>query len=159
MKDNNLLEQFYKDLLRKKMENVALWVVAGIFEVPLFILLVIPYQVISVEKIWFVMAAMCGTFGTMFYLMPYVRFSENQKQHSLLEKLRYVPLDLERVKRFRAKKMIFLQGKIFLVAFIGQVFFSTIVRKEFGWLNIGYVILFGFIWPLVSCVPYAYWGK
>lgn len=159
MQEKDSIRQFYKNIMSWKGENVVLWVVAGICEIPLFIMMFIPYQVICVEEGWLIMAAMFGTFGAMLYLMPYVRFVENQKQYNILEKLRYLPIDLKKMKKYRLEKLVIFQSKIFGVSLVGQILFSVAVRGELNWKNICYVIVLGFLWPILSCLSYAYSGK
>lgn len=158
MKEQEKIELFYQKIFKKKGGNLEYQIVTGIFAIPFFIILMIPYAIIQDKMLCVALLLLIGMFIGRLYLVPYVVCEEGKKKFDILRKLPYVPIDRKEIKNFRAKKFISFQSKLFLVAVVGQIVFTIIFCRKVEWQSIGYAVTFGFVWPILCNLPYAYWG-
>ncbi len=157
-KQQELLQMFYKDFFSWSSESIGSWIGAGIFEFFHCIFMWIPYQEIS-KEFGVVFWMYFGLMGTMFYLIPYIRFQEERQRHNIYEKLKYLPVTLMGIRIFRLKKLTVFCAKMFVVFLAGQLFFSLVVFHEITWANIWYLIMCGFLIPYGMNAIVWWWSK
>lgn len=93
------------------------------------------------------------------YIAPYITFREGTDTVSIYEKIKYLPIDYREVKKLRLKKLIQFVAKIFVIIFVCQMFFTFFGVGAIRGEDILYVILIGFVWPIISNFPYVWFSK
>ena len=81
------------------------------------------------------------TFGTQLHLMPYMQFKEQKKNVSVLQKIKYLPVDLVEVKIVWMGYLLNYIKKIFLLALIAQFSISLLLYHEITRWNLLHVVI------------------
>lgn len=147
----NTLEEFYKDYFSWSALNIGQWMVTGIMEFALGIFLWLPYQEMvrdDMEMLGFV--AFFGILGAMCYLLPYIQLQEGGKVCKLYDKLKYLPISLQEIRVFCLKRLARFCVRMFLIFFIGQLFFALVAYHKIAWGNIWYPVVFGLLIPMAA---------
>lgn len=146
-KQQDILESFYKEFFSWSAKNIGLWLVTGIMIFLQGIFLWFPYQAMSEMKL-FGLVALFGMNAAANYIAPYLSFTEKGETVKVYDKLKYLPVSLRELQRFRCRKLVRFYGKVFLVFLAGQLFFSAVCYHEITWQNILYVTVLGLLLPL-----------
>lgn len=144
-KQQQLFDTFFKEFFTWSAENIGNWIVCGILVFVHGIFMVIPYQSYQNfdEKGHYIFIVL----GYMWYLMPYIRFTESRKIQNIYEKIKYMPISLPQLRIYRIKKLAVFCLKCLAVFLIGQIFFSLVIYHEITLTNISYTIVWGFLYP------------
>ena len=158
-KEQEKIFAFYKEFWSWKAENIGMWIGAGILEVLFAIFMMIPYAEMQSDMGMIVLPMLMGLGGGAMYIAPYITFREGTDTVSIYGKIKYLPIDYREVKKLRVKKLVLFVAKVFAVVFGMHMFFTFFgagtIRKE----DVIYVILVGFVWPIVGNLPFAYFSK
>ena len=144
-KQQQILDAFYKEFFTWSAENIGNYLVAGIFIFAHGIFMMIPYQEIKDSNLNF--SQFFIYMGYMYYLMPYIRFTENKKMQTVYAKIKYMPISLSQLRIYRIKKMAIFCLRLLAVFMIGQIFFSLVIYHEITLANICYALVWGFAFP------------
>ncbi len=72
--------------------------------------------------------------GTQYYLAPYMQVKEQKKNVSVLQKLKYLPVDIREVKIVWMGYLLQYVKRIFVIALISQLSLSLLFYHEItGW--------------------------
>ena len=158
-KEQIRVRKFYKEFLSWKAEGVGMWLGSIIIEVFFVVMAVIPYQEMK-QDIWLVGLPMIfGFAGGALYVAPYITFFENQKSVSIYEKIKYLPIDYQEVKKMRLEKLMIFEARIFLIVLVCNLFFSYFGFGAIAAEDVAYVVLIGLVCPIVSNLPYVWFSK
>ena len=159
----DLLRIFYKKYLDWKSDlKVGTWLGAGWIEFMFLIYTAIPFQELlepSDLVLNLTILGMTGAFAPMVYLTPYISFKEEQKNCSVYEKLKYLPVNYREIQKMRMNYLVGFVGKMFPIALLLQMATSWFSYREISWKNIVYIIGVAFIFPILINMPIALWGK
>ena len=158
-KEQEKIFAFYKEFWSWKAENIGMWIGAGILEVLFVIFMMIPYAEMQSDMGMVVLPMLMGLGGGAMYIAPYITFREGADTVSIYEKIKYLPIDYREVKKLRLKKLIQFVAKIFVVIFVCQMFFTFFGVGAIRGEDILYVVLIGFVWPIISNFPYVWFSK
>ena len=150
---------FYKEFWSWKADNVGMWIGAGILEVLFGIFMMIPYSEMQSDMGFVALPMIMGFGGAAMYIAPYISFREGQDTVSIYEKIKYLPIDYREVKKLRLKKLIQFVGKIFVVIFGCQMFFTYFGVGTIRVEDAIYAVLLGLVWPIISAFPYVWFSK
>ena len=144
-KQQQILDDFFKEFFTWSATNIGMWIAAGIFIFIHAIFMMIPYQSMkdfdnSISFIFIIM-------GYMWYLYPYIQFTEKNKAHSIYQKIKYMPISITQLRIFRLKKLFVFCLRLLAVFMIGQLFFSFVTYHEITFANICYPLIWGFAIP------------
>ena len=144
-KQQQILDAFFKEFFTWSAENIGNWIVAGIFIFAHGIFMMIPYQ--EMKDFGASFSQLFVYMGYMYYLMPYIRFTENKKIQTIYAKIKYMPISLSQLRIYRIKKLAIFCLRLLAVFLIGQIFFSLVFFHEVTLDNIMYPIIWGFAIP------------
>ena len=157
-KEQQKVRAFYKEFLSWKAESIGQWIGAGFLEVLFGIMMMVPYQEMKEDNGFVVMPMLFGFLGAMLYIAPYLTFREEENQVSIYEKIKYLPVDYRQIQKMRVWYLIRFVAKIFPVLFLLQMA-TSYWSKALTAANLIYVILLGLVWPILSNLPFAWFGK
>lgn len=152
-KQQEVLEGFFKELFTWDMANVGFWLVTGLMEFILGILLLIPAVELDIALQGSLF--MVSIFGANWYIMAYLQIHDDGKQCKVYDSLKYLPVSLLQIRLFRFKKLIVFSAKMTGV-FLAIQLLTLMFSREFSWTCISYPIVFGFLIP-VSIVGGITW--
>ena len=150
---------FYKEFWSWKADNIGMWIGAGILEVLFGIFMMIPYSEMQSNMGFIVLPMVMGFGGAAMYIAPYITFREGQDTVNIYEKIKYLPIDYKEVKKLRLRKLVQFVAKVFVVIFGCRMFFTYFGVGMIWVEDVIYAILVGFVWPILSNLPFAYLGK
>lgn len=145
-KQQEVLEQFFKELFTWDMANVGFWVVTGLMELILGVLLLIPAEELdsALKGICF----MVSIFGANWYIMAYLQIYDDGKQCKVYDRLKYLPVSLQQIRLFRLRKLVVFSAKMTAVFLVVQLL-ALLFSREFSWASILYPVCFGFLFPVL----------
>ena len=147
------IEQFFEEYYRfKKWDKQSSDVVAGVFVFIQIVLMIFPIQILYTEENRFGLLLLLGTFGIyapLYYMLPYRLLKEGKQKTMVWQKLKYLPVELESLKKWRIRLLVRFVGKVFLACLVIQLLFSLIAFHRISWVNIVYVVIAGFVIPLL----------
>lgn len=158
-KEQEKIFAFYKEFWSWKAENIGMWIGAGILEVLFAIFMMIPYAEMQSDMGMIVLPMLMGLGGGAMYIAPYITFREGTDTVSIYEKIKYLPIDYREVKKLRVKKLVLFVAKVFAVIMAFKLFFGTFGFEMIQSMDILYTVLVGFVWPIVSNLPYVWFSK
>lgn len=158
-KEQEKIFAFYKEFWSWKAENIGMWIGAGILEVLFSIFMMIPYSEMQSDMGFVVLPMMMGFGGAAMYIAPYITFREGQETVSIYEKIKYLPIDYQEVKKLRVKKLVQFVARGFAVILVFKLFFSTFGTEMIRSIDILYTILVGLVWPIISTFPCVWFSK
>lgn len=146
------IEQFFHEYYKsKKWDKQSNDIVAGIFICIHIVLMMFPVQLLYTEENRFGLLLLIGTFGInspLYYMLSYRLLKEGQQKETVWHKLKYLPVELETLKKWRIRLLLRRGGKNFFVCLITQLLFSLIIIHRISWINVVYVGLVGFVIPM-----------
>lgn len=150
-RQQQILEMFFKEFLSWKADNIGVWIAAVMLEILQGICFCIPYQMVGKSDMELLIGIelFCGVFGTMTYLMPYVRFTEKKGQVNIYKKLKYLPVSLKEIRIFRLKKLVRFCFRLFLIFLAVQLFLVLLCYHQIALGNLWYPFVFGFLLQLL----------
>lgn len=158
-KEQEKIFAFYKEFWSWKAENIGMWIGAGILEVLFAIFMMIPYTEMQRDMGMIALPMLFGFGGGAMYIAPYITFREGMDTVSIYEKIKYLPIDYREVKKLRVKKLVLFVAKIFAVIMVFKLFFGTFGFEMIRSMDVLYTILVGFVWPILTNLPFAYFSK
>lgn len=144
-KQQQLFDAFFKEFFTWSAENVGNWIAAGIFVFIHALFMVVPYQEIKEWDLNF--SYVIIVMGYMWYLTPYINFTENRKKQSIYQLIKFLPISLTQLRIYRTKKLAIFCLRLLAVFMIGQLFFSLVFFHEITLANICYPLVWGFVFP------------
>lgn len=154
-----MIKKFYKDFFTWKADNIGIWIASGLLEVIYVGLMFIPFEEIMNEASVLAVLSFLGILGPYLYLLPYLVFTEERKQHRIYEKIKYLPVEKRLVQQIRVEKLFQFVIKIFPVIAVVQLGMSLCVTHHLTVWNFMYVLWFGLILPLLFNLPMAWLEK
>lgn len=156
-KQQQLLDTFFKEFFTWSASNVGMWIAAGILIFMHSIFMVIPYQ--SMKDFDSNSLYTVCILGYLWYLLPYSQFTEQKKNQSVYEKIKYLPISLKQFRIFRLRKLLRFCLQLLAVFMVGQLFFSFVVYHEITLANIYYPLVWGFAFPFGLVAILSYFSK
>lgn len=158
------VRKFYKDFQGWKIDTIGTWIGAGFLVLLLVIACSIPAQEMlqggsgDTGILGWIMALMFGPLAGFLYLNPYMSYTEmvstNQaKSVRIIDKLKYLPIDLKEIRKMKVIYLMKFFAKIAPVCLILQMLTSLYSYKEITWVNVVYILVMAFVWPVVANLP------
>lgn len=158
------VRKFYKDLQGWKADTIGTWIGAGLLVMFMLIGCAIPAQEMlagvggDVDTFGWIMVLIFGPLAGFLYLRPYTSVTEmvytNQaKNVRIIDKLKYLPIDLKEIRKMKITYLLKFYAKIAPFCMLLQALTSLDSYKEVTWMNVIYVLLMAFVWPVVANLP------
>ncbi len=144
-----IIDSFYKEFFTWSAGNVGMWLAAGVFEFVAIVIFCFPYEEAQKENM-LMFAVLLALAGAECYIAPYVSFQEFGKGMRISDKLQYLPVSVKELQGYRLKKLAVFCAKMFVVFFVGQMFFALVTTHTITLGNVGYVIIWGLLLPFVG---------
>ena len=158
------VRKFYKELQGWKPECIGTWIGAGFLVMFMLIGCAIPAQEMfagvsgDVDTFGWIMVLMFGPLAGFLYLRPYTSVTEmvytNQaKKVRIIDKLQYLPIDLKEIRKMKITYLLKFYAKIAPFCMLLQVLTSLYSYQEVTWVNVVYVLVMAFVWPVAVNLP------
>lgn len=155
LKQEQKIEQFFEEYYRvKKWDKQSNDIVAGIFIMIQILLMVLPVQTLWEEENRWILLTSIGTLSfcaPLFYMASYRLVKEGQQNVQMLsQKIKYLPVDMRALKKWRIRLLLQWVEKSFLACMLIQLLFSLIIIHKISWMNVVYVSIVAFVIPMLS---------
>ncbi len=148
-----IIQDFFKEYFTYDITNIGYWLVTGIFTFCHVIFLAIPYEDFSKDNFNknFINGELAPimvfitTFAVFCYLMPYISCTEKGRAGRIYDKLKYLPVSVKALRKFRFKKMITFVVKVFIVCAVLQIGISLLSFHRVLLGTFIYLGLYGFL--------------
>lgn len=155
LKQEQKIEQFFEEYYRvKKWDKQSNDIVAGIFIMIQILLMVLPVQTLWGEENRWILLTSIGTLSfcaPLFYMASYRLVKEGQQNVQMLsQKIKYLPVDMRALKKWRIRLLLQWVEKSFLACMLIQLLFSLIIIHKISWMNVVYVSIVAFVIPMLS---------
>ena len=157
-KEQQKVRAFYKEFLSWKAESIGQWIRAVFLVLSFGITIIVPFHFFFEDSVFVPMPMLFGFLGAMLYIAPYLTFREEGNSVSIYEKIKYLPVDYRQIQKMRVWYLIRFVAKIFPVLFLLQMA-TSYWSKTLTAANLIYAILLGLVWPILSNLPFAWFGK
>lgn len=158
------VRKFYKDLHGWKVDTIGTWFGAGFLVMLMLVVCAIPVQEMLLEWkeeeefIEWLMVLLFGPLAGLLYLRPYTSVSEmvytNQaKNVRIIDKLKYLPIDFKEIRKMKVIYLIKFFAKILPFALGLQMLTSIASYGEITWMNVAYILVIAFLWPVLTNLP------
>lgn len=149
-KRKQIIADFYKEFLSYRPEslgaNIGVGVMLNVFY-GIYMWVPLCYHTdIRIDFICFIL----GILGPYFYMAMYRNYREQGKSYSIMEKLRYLPVGKDEIRRFQVSKLFRFTKISGIVFAVGQLVLSLIITKNVGWQELVFAIGMGFVAPFSS---------
>ncbi|MBQ6787829.1 MAG: hypothetical protein IJO85_08910 [Lachnospiraceae bacterium] len=155
LKQEQKIEQFFEEYYRvKKWDKQSNDIVAGIFIMIQILLMVLPVHTLWEEENRWILLTSIGTLSfcaPLFYMASYRLVKEGQQNVQMLsQKIKYLPVDMRALKKWRIRLLLQWVEKSFLACMLIQLLFSLIIIHKISWMNVVYVSIVAFVIPMLS---------
>lgn len=140
------VEEFFHEFLSWRAESVGTWIGCGFLELLFIISMIVPLQEYS-DYTMVLSAVFMGVMGVLVYLRPYISFMENGKSQRIYQKIKYFPVALEELRRFRAKRVLRFTSAIAAPVGVIHLLAAQFAYGGIIWSNILVVVGVGFLLP------------
>lgn len=158
-KETNSLGEFFEILISGRNDLLSPNVAVVLFLCFSFVFMLIPWQVWmeDVEMV-FITSLFFGISVSM-YLNPYTRITESNRTASVLNKLKYYPADIRKIKKYlliRTEKFV---RRVFLTALVLQSVATLIAYQRLTFSNVLFVVVAAYIWPMINAFSIIVWSR
>ena len=162
-----LIQDFFKEYFTYDITNVGTWLAAGIFTFCHVIFLAVPYGDFAKDDFnknyingeLAPIMVFIVTFAVFFYLLPYISCTEKGRAGRIYDKLKYLPVSVQALRKFRFKKMINFVVKVFIVCAVLQIGISLLAFHRVLLGTFIYLGLYGFVLPFLVGLSTVYFTK
>ena len=154
-KQQEVLDQFFREYFTWDMANVGFWIVTGFMEFILGIFMFFPAEELGELKGF---AFAMSIWGAGWYIMAYLKIRDNGKPCRVYEKLKYLPVTLRQIRLFRLRKLVVFSAKVTAVFLVAQLI-SAFCTHEFSMATILYPVCLGFFFPVIIVGSIAWLTK
>lgn len=158
------VRNFYKDFQGWKVDTVGTWIGAGFLVMLMVIFCAVPAQEMlqgqsgDVGMLGWIMVLMFGPLAGFLYLSPYTSVTEmvsggQVKNVRIIDKLKYLPIDLKEIRKMKVIYLMKFYAKIAPVCMILQVLTSLYSYGKITWVNVVYILVMAFAWPVLVNLP------
>lgn len=155
LKQEQKIEQFFEEYYRvKKWDKQSNDIGAGIFIAIQILLMIFPIQTLWEEENRWILLTSIGTLSfcaPLLYIASYRLVKEGQQNVQMLsQKIKYLPIDMQELKKWRIRLLLQWVKKSFLACMLIQLLFSLIIIHKISWVNVVYVSIVAFVIPMLS---------
>ena len=155
------VRKFYKELLSWKADAIGTWIGAGFLVLFLVIGCSVPAQEMllgageDVDMMMWLITLMFGPLAGLLYLRPYTTMNEmvytnSPKNVRIIDKLKYLPIDLKEIRKMKITYLLKFYGKIVPFCMGLQILTSLYSYNEITWKNVLYIVMMAFVWPVMT---------
>ncbi len=152
LKQQELLDKFYKEETTWCPEHVGYHLVSAIWIGISMLSSVMPYQVWkfpedkSVCLIW----SMLYVMGVLYYMQKYTSYTEGRKAKSVYDVIRYLPVGAGQIRIYIMRKVIRLCAILTVVVICCQTVFAAIFMHTFSVMNVLLPLGIHFLLPVAA---------
>lgn len=105
------------------------------------------------------LGAVVGPLAGQLRIQPYSVYAVEQKSIPIMEFLKYHPIDPKEVKKMRMFYMVRFMGKLLPFCMLAQIPITIWDGYTLGWINVAYIFLVAFVYPVGLNVLSIYFEK
>ncbi len=163
----SIIDDFYKEHFTYDISNIGCWIVAGLFGFVQIIFSAVPVQQMLKEggdDEFLGILAFLTIFPVFFYLEPFIIGQErygagNGRVKRLYSVIKYLPVSVKALRKYRFKKMLGFALKLLLICSILQIGISLLVFHRITWQNLAFLSIYDFLLPVAVGAAKVYFNK
>ena len=161
--EQNQTREFFDKLIKSEMYTTGCWVMVGMMTVFLVMMFFLPVQELLVDvnesfPLLFLMV-LCGPVAACFRIMPYQAYGTQPNHRMVAEIIKYHPINRAEKKKMELFYTVRYMAKVTLVGMIVQITMALLVYKSISWMNIAYVFVVAFVYPVLLNIFSIYFEK
>lgn len=154
---------FFDKLIKNETYTTGCWVLVGMLTSILVMMFFLPAQemLVDIEESMYliVLMIMCGPLATYFRIMPYQAYGMQPNHRMMAEIIKYHPINRTEKKKMELFYTVRYMAKVTSVCMVVQVLISLFVYGEVSWMNVAYVLVGAFVYPVLLNVLSIYFEK
>lgn len=154
---------FFDKLTRNETYTTGCWVLVGVCTGILVLLFFLPAQEMLVDikesGLLLLLMAMCGPTASYFRIMPYQAYGNQPNHKMMFELIKYHPVNRVEKKKMELFYSVRYMAKVAAVCMFMQLCVSLFVYGKISWINIAYVLVGAFLYPLLLNAVSIYFEK
>ena len=144
------IKQFDKEFYSYSSgSDIGLRIAAYFMDGCAIFLMFFPFQEVLKDRFIFFFVGMFFGLSTLYYTQSYLQYRDEQKQKSIYQIIRYLPVNLTDVRMVRVEYLFHYKKKIFLLSLIAQLLVTLIAYHKIALANIIYVVVVSIIYPAI----------
>ena len=155
--------EFFDKLIKNETYTTGCWILVGVCTVILVLLYLLPAQemLVNIEESIYLLLLMviCGPTAAYFRIMPYHAYG-NQPNHQIMSELiKYHPVNRVEKKKMELFYSIRYMAKVTGICMLMQIAVSLLVYGRVSWMNVLYVLIGAFLYPILLNIFSIYFEK
>lgn len=157
------IREFFDKLTKNETYTTGCWILVGMMSVILEMLFFLPAQelLVDVDESFplIILMVLCGPVAAYFRIMPYQAYGTQPNHRMIAEIIKYHPVNRAQKKKMELFYTIRYMAKVTIVGMVIQLSMALFVCKSISWINIAYVLVVAFVYPVVLNVFSIYFEK
>ena len=157
------IREFFDKLTKNETYTTGCWILVGMMSVILEMLFFLPAQelLVDVDESFplIILMVLCGPVAAYFRIMPYQAYGTQPNHRMIAEIIKYHPVNRAHKKKMELFYTIRYMAKVTIVGMVIQLSMALFVCKSISWINIAYVLVVAFVYPVVLNVFSIYFEK
>jgi len=151
--EQKLTREFFDKLIKKESYTTGCWLLVGVMTMIQVLLFILPVQEMLNDldesfPLIFLMI-LCGPMAAYFRILPYQAYGMQPNHRNMADIIKYYPINRAEKKKMEIFYTIRYMAKVTLVSMIVQLVISFFAYGEVSWMNIAYVIVVAFVYPVI----------
>ena len=155
--------EFFDRLIKNETYTTGCWILLGVCTSILVLLYFLPAQEMLVDikesVSLLLLMVICGPSAAYFRILPYHAYGNQPNHHLMSELIKYHPVDRVEKKKMELFYTIRYMAKVAGVCMFMQIFVSLFAYGKISWINIVYVLVGAFVYPVLLNALSIYFEK
>lgn len=150
------LQSFFRKFIKENWRSGGIWFLEGFLVFLFLIACVTPVQEYlggqasgDVDCVMLVLIGALGPAIAYMRIQPYTLYMENQKNRTIVDLLKYYPINRKEIKKMKTVYMIRFMAKLLPICILLQIPVTIWEYKTISWINVIFVVTAAFIWPII----------
>lgn len=154
---------FFDKLTRNEIYTTGCWVLVGVCTSILVLLFFLPAQEmladIKESVSLLLLMAMCGPTASYFRIMPYQAYGNQPNHRMMSELIKYHPVNRAEKKKMELFYSVRYMAKVTGICMLMQLSVTIFVYGKVSWINVVYVLVGAFVYPMLLNMFSIYFEK
>ena len=155
--------EFFEKLTKNETYTTGCWVLVGVCTLIFVMIFFLPVQELlaDVEGSMYliILMIMCGPMAAYFRILPYHAYGTQPNRRKMAKIINYHPVNPMEKKKMEVSYTIRYMAKVTLVCMVIQLLISGFAYGEITWINIVYVLVIAFVYPVVLNICSIYFDN
>ena len=145
--------EFFDKLTRNETYTTGCWILVGVCTCILVFMFFLPAQEmladIKESVSLLLLMVMCGPLAAYLRILPYHAYGTQPNHQSMAGLIKYHPVNRAEKKKMELFYTIRYMSKVMAICMFMQICISLFVYGKFTWVNIVYVFIGAFVYPVI----------